>query len=253
MREEVLPVLSAGYLPPIAAGFDQYLRSARVTGLIEKIGSEAEAENEATAMDTHPPLGQRLAALANLPATLNAVSDNRPASALLGHADALARELLAFANGSEKVSRLQDIGWTDVPATVYAARWRSTAQAFAAPLAHYTVDTLPIGTQGFVEAGRALISEGERPPFDRDDCASRAFHILYSALAAALLEEGWVYETAPGEPIIFARGEYRLNAYERVSTAAAGKLKSDEWRQECARYGLVGRSLAPQPAAAVQT
>jgi heat shock protein HtpX len=244
MREEVMPVLNAGYLPPIAAGFDQYLRSARVSGMIEQIGSAAEAENEASAMDTHPPLGQRVAALEQLPATLNVVSDHRPAAALLSDADALARALLQFSNG-ERVSQLENIVWTDVPTTVYATRWRSTAQAFAAPLVNFTVDTLPIGTQGFVEAGRALISEGERPPNDRDEAATRAFHILYSAVAAALLEEGWAFETAPGEPIIFTRGEFRLNAYDRVSAAAAGTLKADEWRQECVRLGLLGRSLAP--------
>ena len=246
MREEVIPVLNAGYLPPIAQGFEQYLRSARVTGLLQQIGSHAEAEHEATAMDTHPPLGQRLAALGNLPATVDSAGDNRPASVLLSDTDGLARALLQFANGSEIVSRLQDIGWTDVPATVYAARWRSTAQTLAAPLAQFTVDTLPIGEQAFVQAGRALIPEGERPVNDRDEAARRAFHILYSALAAALLEEGWAYETAPGEPIIFTRGDCRLNAYERVAAAAAGTLNAEEWRRECAQLGLTGRSLAPQ-------
>jgi heat shock protein HtpX len=246
MREEVMPVLNAGYLPPIAAGFHQYLRSARVTGMIEKIGSAVEADHEATAMDTHPPLAQRVAALEKLPAALNVVSDNGPAAGLLSDADALARALLQFANGSDRVSHLQDIDWTDVPTTVYAARWRGTARVFAAPLAKFTIDTLPIGTQGFVEAGRALISDGERPPVDRDDAAKRAFHILYSALAAALLEDGWTFETTPGEPIIFVRDAHRLNAYERVAAAAAGTLKADDWRQECVRLGLAGRSLAPQ-------
>jgi heat shock protein HtpX len=251
MREEVVPVLQAGYLPPIAAGFDLFLRSRRVTGFMEQIRIKAEAEHEASTMDTHPPLAQRVAALENLPATVYRISDDRPASILLGDADALARALLQFSTSNEVVERLQHIGWKEVPSAVFVAEWRSTAQALAVPLAKMTVDTLPIGTQGFVDAGRALTRPGEPRVVDRDDAARRAVHILSAALGSVLLEEGWTIETAPGEPIVFVRGDDRFNVFERVSSAAAGTLNGDAWRNECARFDLAGRSLAPQATSAV--
>jgi hypothetical protein len=252
MHEEVMPVLRAGYLPPLAEGFEHYLHSARVTGLMSHIGQEAEADQKGAALDTHPPLAQRLAALDALPVAVRVTDDGRPASVLFRDIDALARGLLQFFHGEGAVSQLQPIGWREVPVTVFIRQWRATAAAFAGPLGAFTVDALPVGEQAFVEAGRTLVRPGEGRLIDRDAASERAVTVLGAAMAAALVDGGWQVETAPGEPIIFVRGADRLQAFERVMAAAVGTLTAAEWQESCARLGLTGRTLAPPTASEAQ-
>jgi hypothetical protein len=210
---------------------------------MSQIGAGAEAEPRVTAMDTHPPLAQRVAALEKLPATAASLPDTRPAATLLGNADGLARALLQFASGQDAVQRLQDISWRDVPTAVFVERWRRTAEVLAEPLGSFTVDAPPIGEHAFVDAGRAVTPPGRSRINDREEAMRWGMHGLSCALGAVVLEEGWTVETAPGEPLVFVRGAERLEAFARVSAAAAGALNPDEWRAECGRLGLTGRSL----------
>ncbi len=63
LRDEVMPVLQAGFLPPIAGGFDEFLKADPVAASSQRIIDAAEDEDRTEVFDTHPPLRDRLAAL----------------------------------------------------------------------------------------------------------------------------------------------------------------------------------------------
>jgi heat shock protein HtpX len=62
MTAEVLPVLPAGFLPPVAEGFDGFLKAGSIAEASQRIISQAEAQSHTDIFDTHPSLRDRLAA-----------------------------------------------------------------------------------------------------------------------------------------------------------------------------------------------
>ena len=65
---EVGPVLNAGYLPPIAAGFTKFAEIESVRARIDDAVNSAEHVGQSDPYDTHPALGERIAALKGAPA-----------------------------------------------------------------------------------------------------------------------------------------------------------------------------------------
>ncbi|MPZ00165.1 MAG: M48 family metalloprotease [Actinophytocola sp.] len=88
--DHVMPGLDAGYAPTdVFAGFAD-LVTARRKELEETLASENEAST--SLWDTHPPLQERIAAIAGMPETSSA-RDGRPATELLPDATAFGRRL----------------------------------------------------------------------------------------------------------------------------------------------------------------
>ena len=67
-QEDVVPAIEAGYRPPLLAGFTRFLAAPRARGIMDRIVAEALKSEKEDPYDTHPPLPDRLAALATLPA-----------------------------------------------------------------------------------------------------------------------------------------------------------------------------------------
>jgi heat shock protein HtpX len=63
-QTEVMPVLRAGFMPPIHEGFHYFLKSDRYRQLVIQARASANDEPEADESDTHPPLPERLRAWA---------------------------------------------------------------------------------------------------------------------------------------------------------------------------------------------
>ena len=60
MQGEVVPLLQEGYLPPIGPGLSRFLESPTVSRQLERVGTAMDEEPE-HALDSHPPLGVRVA------------------------------------------------------------------------------------------------------------------------------------------------------------------------------------------------
>jgi heat shock protein HtpX len=91
--EELGPMLRAGLLPPIAAGFSRFLATPLISRQV-KSGIEAEInEGKVEAYDSHPPLRERIAAAKTL-VSQNNQEDTRPALSLLENTGATERVFL---------------------------------------------------------------------------------------------------------------------------------------------------------------
>src|SRR5204862_6898504 len=97
---------------------------------------------------THPPLHERLEAIAPLPAEPRAGSpplpaEDPPAVALLDNLDALEDQLLRAVFDERKVAKLQPIRWEDLGDKVYLPLWTKTAVRARSKLQGLTPAALP--------------------------------------------------------------------------------------------------------------
>jgi Zn-dependent protease with chaperone function len=245
-RSEVAPALNAGYLPPIATGFSQYLVADPISAAVRRLVSTAATTGEAGAYDTHPPLRERLEAIARLPISKPPRTDDPSALTLLRDAEAHARMLLEFAAGRDEVRKLRQVQWADLATQVYPAQWRETASRFAPFLSGFTADGLPADRAGFVTAGRTLVQPGEG---DDDARVARAAQVLALGIAVALLDAGAEVETSPGHPVVFRLAGASVDPFTAVRDVAEGTLPLAEWQAQCRLAGIAGMTLG-HPAAA---
>ncbi len=232
---EVVPVLGAGLRPPVAAGFSRFLASSRITAAVDEHVKEPE---RADPYDTHPPLHERVAALAGLPP--GAAPDERRAVELLEDVDALEREMLALMAAG---TALDAIGWDDVGQRVYVTAWRRAAERHAATLAGLTVDAL------LDEAPRLVARLGEEMPTEAahpsaEVPAQYARWVLSGTLASALVEAGWRLRAMPGEPLVLEGALGALDPFQTVDELLLGKVDQAGWRIRCETFGLRGIALA---------
>ena len=248
-RQEVVPALTRGFLPPVAEGFNDFLNCSRVNETISRLAS-GNSGREGHAFDTHPPLEQRLEALASVASDASHLPARAPASSLINDPEALARSLLSFSANREAITRLKPIDWNDVGELVYAARWRETCHQFAEPLALFTIDSLPENDALAVEAGRRLVLPGKPRLVDRDAARQRGIEVLSAALGVCLLSRGWALRAVVGEPLQLVSGSEVIEPFAVVAGLSSGRVDPDEWKRRCIALGLAGSSLAPgEPAA----
>jgi heat shock protein HtpX len=98
LQSEYLPALRAGFQPPLVEGFQRFVEAEPVTRAIRELVETEAASREADPYDTHPTLGERLAALAALGPDIEA-ADNTPAITLLEDVPRLENLLLAHVIG----------------------------------------------------------------------------------------------------------------------------------------------------------
>jgi hypothetical protein len=247
LNEEVGPVLNAGYLPPVSAGFNEFLGSDRIGALSAQLLVNAEDAEETDPFDTHPCLGDRLAALDAGGNRQPSTASTEPAAALIGDAEAHVRALLEVVAGAEAIRNLTPIEWDAVGPTVYTARWREIVFRKAAWLSRFTADSMPAGTDGFIRAGSDLVAVDEENA-NRDERVARASQLLAVGLGVLLIDDGWTPRTRPGLPVTFARDSRNVDPFALVDALANGRLTSEAWQVECKALGIAGRPLAREAA-----
>ena len=225
-RGEVSPVLNSGYLPPLAAGFARFVQVESVSSNMATAIQTEEAEGESNPYDTHPPLGERVAALKALPQ--GQWGDTRPAVSLLGDPQRWERRLLATAINEEWARSLKPVGWDNVVGTVYVPMWRQGVKENARVLAGITLTRLPFAG-GF--AANGMFREG-------DQALLHQIHVVNMALSLALLDAGWTVSTSPGEEVVFRRDTHEMRPFAELMGVAMGKLTAEQWAARCVELGI---------------
>lgn len=229
---EMVPVLEAGYRPPLAEGFARFLAAERLATRIDAAVAAELAEGQQDPYDTHPPLRERIAALEHLDEG-GAAAEGPPATTLLSDLEALERALLP-------VGDLRSIAWEEVGTTVYAPQWRERAKGSAAALAGLTPTTIPATANEHAAIGLSLV--GGRRDVPADVLGQIGRGVLGSALASALLDQGWQVEALPGEPVRLRFDERTVEPFGLVEERAG--LDPDAWRARCEEVGIGELPLA---------
>ena len=240
-RNECAPVLQAGFRPPLVEGFEKFIQSSRIAEAINKHVDEELKTGKADPYDTHPPLKERIAAVANLPAG-DILADDPTALSLLENIPALEGKLLVSVAGAEAAGKLKPIRWDQVGAQVYLAQWTQLARSNAEALKGVTPESLPAWAADLKKLGRSFVGfSGQRP--DDENAEGLAGAVTGAALAALLLSNGAKANATPGQDVTVTWGEIVLEPFKVMQALAVGKTSSETWLRQCTELGITGKDL----------
>jgi Zn-dependent protease with chaperone function/ribosomal protein S27AE len=245
---EVAPVLQAGFVPPLADGFQQFVNGEIGRKALAAARERSLAEDEGDVFDTHPPLRERLQALEGYRQG-DATGEDPLAITLLADPRALERAVIAPVLPAAGGRPLPPIRWSEVGERVYQPIWQQETQGAAAHCSFLTVEALGTRARALAETLGAKLLPGSEATEARQLRGSWA---LGSALAVALSQAGWATEAAPGEPVRMRGPAGPLDPFGAVHALVKGEMSAEAWVGECERLGIGSvEMLAPHKAASV--
>jgi Zn-dependent protease with chaperone function len=244
---EVVPVLRAGFVPPLGAGFERFA-SGEIGRKALTAAREESTVEAGDAFDTHPPLRERLRALDGL--TPGAVPPDDPlAVMLLTDPQALEPALIAALTPPD-AKRMAPIAWSEVGERVYQPRWQAEVAACSAHVGALTVGSLAGRAGALSETlGSGLLPDGAAAPSELRGL--RGNFALGAALAVALSRAGWATEAPPGEPVRLVGATGSLDPFATVQALVKGEVAPEAWAERCGRLGIADIEMlaaAPPPA-----
>jgi len=241
-QQDVLPLVAAGFRPPLADGFSRYLAEPET---MQKVGRQAAAAESAQAKsdpyDSHPPDAERIAALAAMPPGPSQ-TDGAAAVALVDGLDVIDSVILI---GVLKPGvQLRPIAWADAGNQALIPGLRDRVRGQAALVSAYTVGWLPelvkyadrLGQSEAAATGRSTTPEHAR---------SLGLGLAGAAFTVALANNGWSAESLPGRRVALRRGEVTMEPFAEVGRIAVGEVDAQAWQQRCWDLGIRDLSLAP--------
>ena len=249
MGQELVPVMRAGFIPPIAGGFAAFLKEERVTAFSRRIIEQEEREGTTDEFDTHPSLKERLEALGDLSFSGAAAGERGSAAALLRNAEPQVAALARVTFGADTVEGLKPLAWSEVGESVTIPEWRTIAKDCAAWLSRFTPDTLPTTEEELIRAGTGLARPGDG--ISTRDRIGRAVHVFGVGVGLALIDRGWLLETGVGRPIVLTRGSAAIDPFDSGHRLATGQLSVEEWKAQCSAAGMAGCVLSGDSAVKV--
>ena len=251
VNNEVMPVLRAGFLPPMGEGFDRYLADPDMAKLFHDYAAQA-LGSEVGEYDSHPPTAERIAALGRIKQKPKEHPKDATA-VMLKEPERHIRALMEHMYGRDNVVKLKPIKWDEVGDKVYANMWTDIVQEHAKWLGTLTADQIPADKKWFVKKGAELATMHNRPDVVADEQIEYAKHVLLCAVGAALLKAGWTIDTAPGRPLSVRKGDDRFEPHLSIAQLADGSMKVEDWKSKCASLGIGGVSLTAAAAAETQS
>ena len=244
-HEDVVPALSSGWRPPLAAGFAQFLGAKRAQTIMDKSVAHELEQGKSDPYDTHPSLRERVEAVAGLPDYVSeSARDERLAVELLVDLAAIEQGLLEFmAADKAQAQQLKPIAWTDVVSRIHLPAWRGTAASIAPHLAGCTLAGLP-SDRGFRERiGRNALGE-RAAEIDADVLAVIGAGRIATVVTLGLVELGFVLDAAPGEHVTLTRGAYAIHPFDMLLDSARAERCIEDLRAACAAAGVMDLDLA---------
>ena len=231
-QNELIPVLSNGFKPPVAAGFSKFLAAENIASSLTSAVDESLREGKGDIYDSHPPLRERVEALQSL-ATDAPLASEPLASSLLRRLpqveEALLRSML-----TDPSMELRDVQWEEAGTSVYLPVWRKSAGEHVDALRELTAGELPtlVLPDGPLSQRLKL---GDVPPEQRSYALAS---ILGSALSARLHDTGWMCDAAPGKAVAFSRDGRTIEPFTALSKLGNKELTADAWTEECRAAGI---------------
>lgn len=222
---EVIPVLSNGFRPPIAAGLTRFLGADEVASSLREHVDKEIRGGKVSEYDSHPPLSERLAALEPLADGL-AEESGPIGSTLLRNLDQLEGDFLRliFVDPS-KVASLKAIDWCDTAAEIYLPQWRERVAANAEVLRSVRLQQLPSIAGSLPFFSKQL----DLKDVDLDKRIDVSKIIVGSAVAVRLSDDGWTCDAEPGRQVTMTKGDHTIAPFSILTRLGSGEVTEQEW------------------------
>ena len=228
-------VIGAGHLPPVSQGFARFMTAPHVQSQLRAVISRAEVEDKTDIYDTHPALGERLAALST---QSNGTSDDkRPAASLLSNITKWERRVLASIVSDEWARGLKALEWEKVAETVYVPIWRERVKDFGQLLQGRTIATLPHTGEEIARLG-SMLRGADEDEIGPEAATRRAWQLLIAAMALPLVEMGWTPLITPGDEVTLRRNGQEFKPYSELTAVVQNEVVPDWWRSRCVALGI---------------
>jgi Zn-dependent protease with chaperone function len=242
-RQEYVPLVEAGFQPPLAEGFTRFLAEPAIMKEVESATQQLLADKKTNPYDSHPPDGERIAALAALPA--GPELPNEPAAiSLVDGVDSIDSVILVGLTRTPPI-QMQAISWADAGNIALVPGVRERVRGQAALVGGYTIGWLPELLKYADRLGQAE-AKAANAKVAPEQAHALGVGLAGAALANALAQNGWTAESLPGRPVVMRRGEASLEPFVEVSKLARGEVDTDTWQRRCWDLGI--RDLSLQPA-----
>jgi Zn-dependent protease with chaperone function len=233
-KNELAPVLSSGFLPPVADGFRMFIKAQKISdGLAEKIQSELE-NPISNKYDTHPPFKNRIDSVKDIHTIVQDNANNVMAITLMENVQFVEKQLLIFIADKKSVESLKPIEWNEAAEKVYIPYWEAVMQGQTIGLKDITPLDIP-------KVARDVSSFAEGLKINKNEQISHAAlanKVIGSALAFILHNKGWSVETFPGESVYFKHDGLSMDPFNVLTDLSSGKLTEADWDEICRNAGI---------------
>src|SRR5215472_741471 len=195
LADEVSPLAIGGHIPPIAAGFAQFLAAPTVAPQIAQYLEKELVGGESDPYDSHPPLRQRLAAMNQYGVSLEAGED-QGAVCLLPQLEQLELRWLEFVS-PEHTTGFRAVAWSESAALAIIPSWRSTMDENPSLFEGLRIEAVPSALQGLGEISRKF-QDPKGTLLSPEQRIEHVAQLLPIAVGLTLLDHGWQLEANPG-------------------------------------------------------
>ena len=237
---EMIPVLSQGYQPPLVEGFRRFVEHQEVASAINEIVEEQLKGVETDPFDTHPSLMERLTALGD-PAE-QSPTDDQQAIQLLDDITNVEREIYPSENGE---ASLKAVSWEEVGQTVLVPMYQEIVRDDGSALKGVTVRALPIRARGLLGLRQQRPDDVDEEEWQAEEgqLPSMGGQLVGMALVSILAARGWTVESLPGEPVRLTQGENTILPFSAVEELVSGEISPDQWQATSERAGIADVDL----------
>ena len=241
MENDVMPVLRAGHLPPLAAGFQAFVGAKGAAEWMHQIAVIEEQRSETDEYDSHPSLKDRLQALAALTSTPHEPPVD--CQSLLAHGDDRATSALGFAFGADKLQTLQPITWQAVGLTIYAPSLRAMVRQYRGWYGTLTPADLDGDRHRYEALGSRLMVNATHEKLSAE-AVQVATQLLTAAIAVALIDRGWTISAEPGRSFALTLNGEVFEPLPALRALVGGETSVEEWQSKCRALGIFSCRLS---------
>lgn len=234
LANEVSPLAVSGYVPPIAAGFAQFLAAPMVAPQIAQYLEKELVGGESDPYDSHPPLRKRLAAV-NQNLVSPEAGEDQGAVCLLPELEQLELRWLEFASPEHKTG-FRAVAWSESATLAIIPSWRSAMAENPSLFEGLRIEAVPYALRDLRETSRKL-RDPKGTLLSPEQRIEQVARLLPIAVGLALLDHGWQLEANPGL-LYFHKDGQKLNVFEILGQLRSGSFPREQWFELSQRFGI---------------
>src|SRR5579859_55149 len=241
-NQEVQPALGSGSLVAVGDGLIRFMAVPQISEAVGKSLETRLREEKTKPYDTHPPLRDRIAAAQKLPDS-SAPQDSQPASSLLENLEKAEIRFVEDRVEDIRAGSLKYVPWSEVALRVKIPTWQQFVSEYPEPLRGVTAEFVPDQVPKLREIG-SRIRDPKGMLLSHEQRTARAAYLFATALALAMIRDGWDLHVEPGVFRI-SRGDREFNPFLAINELMTNKLSPQGWTARCQELGLSQLALLP--------